>query len=346
MGKIIQAVIFLTTIYLIRHAESEGNLCRRLLGQHDGNVTLRGLRQIADLKRRFENIHVDACYCSDLTRAENTALAVTEPNGLEYRVDPGFREVGVGDWENFPVGYLNTYHGLKMIQFGRDPVNWSVPGSETFPQYTRRFLDSMNQAVLRHEGGVIAIVTHSMVMRGALSTLFPDLKQPSSCNTAVSCLTYENGVYTPQWIYDGSHLSPENASLGRQKWWQQDGAQGDDTFWYRPGLTPLEELQAPESPIAYTVLEDQRPVGLICLSEENAETGRVDYIGLIPAYRGFDLAVQLMGQGITDLRDRGKHWMRLRGGDDPILEALCRKLLFVKDGADWVLDLSYRVMAI
>ena len=339
-------MISLTTIYLIRHAESEGNLCRRLLGQHDCNVTGRGLRQIADLKRRFEHIHVDACYCSDLTRAENTALAVTIPNGLEYRVDPGFREVGVGDWEDLPFGYLNTYHGLKMVQFGRDPVNWSVPGSETFRQYTKRFLESMDQAVLRHEGSVIAIVSHSMVMRGAINTLFPGIKQPHSCNTAVSCLTWENGVYTPQWLNDASHLSPENTSRGRQKWWQQDGAQGDDTFWYRQGMTPLEELQAPASTIVYTVLENQRPVGLLCMSEESADTGRVEYIGLIPDYRGFDLSVQIMGQGVADLRARGKRWMRLRVGSDPVLMALCRKMLFREEGEDWVLDLSCRVLSI
>ena len=155
----------MTKIYLIRHAEAEGNLCRRMHGQYDSNLTPLGLLQVQALKHRFADIPVDACYCSDLTRAKNTALAVCIPNGIEYLVDPGFREVGIGKWEDVPFGYLNTFHGLKMTQFGRDPVNWIVDGSESHRQYTSRFLQSLEAAVLRHTGGTIAVVTHSVIMK-------------------------------------------------------------------------------------------------------------------------------------------------------------------------------------
>ena len=195
-----------TTIYLVRHAEAEGNLCRRMHGQYNSNLTARGLRQLVDLQKRFENIHVDACYSSDLIRAANTAMAVCIPNGLEYRVDPGFREVCIGIWEDVSFGYLNTFHGLKMIQFGRDQVNWVVEGSETYRQYTTRFLESMENAALRHKGGSIAIVSHSIVMKAVLKELFPDMKIPHSANTAVSCLEYENGTYSVVYLNDSSHM--------------------------------------------------------------------------------------------------------------------------------------------
>ncbi len=39
----------MTTIYLIRHAEAEGNLYRRIHGQYDSLVTKRGYKQIAAL---------------------------------------------------------------------------------------------------------------------------------------------------------------------------------------------------------------------------------------------------------------------------------------------------------
>ena len=57
----------MTTLYLIRHAEAEGNLYRRIHGQFDTNVTPNGRRQIAALARRFASIDIDACYSSDLT---------------------------------------------------------------------------------------------------------------------------------------------------------------------------------------------------------------------------------------------------------------------------------------
>ena len=56
----------MTTIYIIRHAEAEGNLFKRIHGQYDSPVTLLGRRQIACLERRFAGLPVDAVYASDL----------------------------------------------------------------------------------------------------------------------------------------------------------------------------------------------------------------------------------------------------------------------------------------
>ena len=65
----------MTTIYLIRHAEAEGNLYRIAQGQHDSNLTDRGWRQVRALERRFADIPIDAVYASDLYRTRATASA-------------------------------------------------------------------------------------------------------------------------------------------------------------------------------------------------------------------------------------------------------------------------------
>ena len=39
----------MTDLYLIRHAEAEGNVFRRLQGQYDSMITANGMRQIAAL---------------------------------------------------------------------------------------------------------------------------------------------------------------------------------------------------------------------------------------------------------------------------------------------------------
>ena len=75
----------MTTLYLIRHAEAEGNLYRRIHGQFDTNVTPNGRRQIAALARRFAAVPVDAVYASDLTRTQTTAQAIAAPQGLPLR---------------------------------------------------------------------------------------------------------------------------------------------------------------------------------------------------------------------------------------------------------------------
>ena len=73
----------MTQIYLVRHAEAEGNLYRRIHGHYDSLITDLGYRQIAALAHRFESIHVDAVYASDLYRTCATASAIYRPKGLE-----------------------------------------------------------------------------------------------------------------------------------------------------------------------------------------------------------------------------------------------------------------------
>ena len=52
----------MTTIYLIRHAEAEGNLYRRAHGWYDGAITDRGCRQIAARATRYADTKFDADY--------------------------------------------------------------------------------------------------------------------------------------------------------------------------------------------------------------------------------------------------------------------------------------------
>ena len=42
----------MTTIYLVRHAEAEGNLYRRIHGWYNSKITEKGYRQIAALEKR------------------------------------------------------------------------------------------------------------------------------------------------------------------------------------------------------------------------------------------------------------------------------------------------------
>ena len=46
----------MTTIYLVRHAEAEGNLYRRIHGWYDSLITDNGFRQIQALEARFRDI--------------------------------------------------------------------------------------------------------------------------------------------------------------------------------------------------------------------------------------------------------------------------------------------------
>ena len=161
-------------IYLIRHAEAEGNRYRRIHGHTDTNVTKNGLRQIAALQKRFEGVEIHAVYASDLTRTCRTATALAGPRGLEIRRDPRFREIYLGAWEDIPFGELEQTDAEQLRNFNSAPKRWRADGAERYEEYTARFLAGLRELAGRHPTENIAVFTHGGVLFQSLRILFPD----------------------------------------------------------------------------------------------------------------------------------------------------------------------------
>ena len=81
-----------------------------------------------------------------------TARSVYLPKGLELRRDRRFREVDLGRWEDIPFGWLERFEPERMTQFNKEPQLWSVKDSETFPEYTQRFLTALREAAEENDG--------------------------------------------------------------------------------------------------------------------------------------------------------------------------------------------------
>ena len=285
----------MTKIYLVRHAEAEGNVYRRIHGQYDSRITPNGLRQVDALRTRFQGIPIDACYTSDLNRTCVTARAVYLPKGLELHRDRRFREVNLGRWEDIPFGWLERFEPERMTQFNKEPQLWSVKDSETFPEYTQRFLTALREAAEENDGKTIAVFTHSCVLRGVQYLLGGNEWPPYCDNTAVSLLGYENGAFRIEYLNDSSHLSDEISTFARQKWWRAGGDRRDFNMWFET-----------EGETSYAVLRDRR-VGHIRVSGRDCEKGelRIEDIFLEESHRGRALGAQLLGQAVSLARKMG-----------------------------------------
>ena len=279
----------MTKIYLVRHAEAEGNVYRRIHGQYDSRITPNGLRQVDALRARFQDIPIDACYASDLNRTCATARAVYLPKELELRRDRRFREVDLGRWEDIPFGWLERFEPERMTQFNKEPQLWSVKDSETFPEYTQRFLTALREAAEENDGKTIAVFTHGCVLRGVQYLLGGNEWPPYCDNTAVSLLSYENGAFRIEYLNDSSHLSDELSTFARQKWWRAGGDRRDFNMWFET-----------EGETSYAVLRDWR-VGHIRVSGRGCEKGelRIEDIFLEESHRGRALGAQLLGQAVS-----------------------------------------------
>ena len=97
----------MTTIYLVRHAEAEGNLYRIAHGHYNSCITDdRGCRQIRALAERFRDVPVDAVYASDLIRPRTTAPSIHLPQGLQPQPAPALRTICLRAWAAPPWPHL------------------------------------------------------------------------------------------------------------------------------------------------------------------------------------------------------------------------------------------------
>ena len=109
----------MTRLYIIRHAEAEGNLYRIAQGQYNSILTDRGWQQVAALEKRFADIPIDAVYSSDLYRTCATASAIYKPKGLPLRRSKALREICVGPWEQKTWGELAREEPEQLEFFNR-----------------------------------------------------------------------------------------------------------------------------------------------------------------------------------------------------------------------------------
>ncbi len=231
----------MTQIYLVRHAEAEGNLYRRIHGWYDALITQNGYRQIAALEGRFSSIHVDAVYSSDLFRTKTTATAVYKPKGLELNIVKGLREIHMGVWEDQPWGEVVHFDGESLRKHNATDPAWHTEGAESFENVRHRMEKSIRAIAKQHEGQTVAIFSHGTAIRNALAvfhglSVAESAKLGHSDNTAVSLLEFEGDAVRVVFENDNSHLPEEISTLARQGWWKKGGSSKmeETNLWFRP----------------------------------------------------------------------------------------------------------------
>lgn len=288
----------MTTVYLVRHAEAEGNTYRRIHGQYNSLITENGFLQIAALKSRFAETPIDACFASDLYRTCKTAQAVYLAKNMPLQKDKRFRETGVGRWEDTPFGYLERFEKQDMDAFNYAEKTWHVEGSETWETYTSRFLQGLHAAAAAYEGKTIAIFSHACVLRGVQKRIVKTDDLPFCETTAVSRLRWDDGEITFELLNDASHLTPEISTAQRQKRLKQGATdRADFSLWFEKTTNGAD---------AWLAKLRGRTVGHLSLGEgETKDAGVILDLSLDAPYRGRRFGQQLLGQAVCTCRARG-----------------------------------------
>lgn len=288
----------MTTIYLIRHAEAEGNLYRRAHGHYDSPITDRGYLQIAALSRRFDGVHFDAVYASDLIRTQTTALSIADPRGLPIQTDPALREVGIGVWEDRTWVYLVRFEKEGLALFNTDAHSWRVPGGEDMETVRARMLGALRRIVDAHPDQTVAVFSHGMAIRLTAGTLqgltIEEIdKTPHSENTSVCKIEAEGGDMRVVFRDDASHLTDEISTLRRQKWLKNKNG-FEEGIWFLPS----------DEEGRFDVMHGTDVVGGVAVSLDGS-LADIDEYWLGESVQGKGYGVGPLGQAISYARAHG-----------------------------------------
>ena len=154
----------MTHLYLIRHGRTAWNNDDRLQGWADEPLDDVGRAQAGALAAWLHAVTFDAIYSSPLRRARETAETLAQPHGLPLTLDDRLRERNVGEWTGLT---LDEARARAPGRFDGDWRQAGAPGGEAQPALTARVAAALDDILVAHPEGVVAVVSHG----GALSAL-------------------------------------------------------------------------------------------------------------------------------------------------------------------------------
>lgn len=160
-----------TRLVLLRHGETALNAQNVFQGQFDEPLSDVGREQARRAAVGLTRLRPDVIYCSDLTRARQTADEVAALTGLEPRMDPRLREIDCGSWSGRSVAEISAefpeFAALASagMDFRRSPTG------ETEDEVAARVAPALGECLAFHRDQTVLVVGHGLAIRVAIARL-------------------------------------------------------------------------------------------------------------------------------------------------------------------------------
>lgn len=157
----------MTKFLLIRHATTDA-VGKRLSGRMPGiHLNEMGKEEARQLAARLKGFPIHAIYSSPLERTLETAAPVAEVKNCTCQIAADFLEIDYGNWTNVAFNELQNDPQFKRFNSFRSVSR--IPGGETMQEAQARFIAGMEKLTLKHNNEVVAIVSHSDMIKSAVA---------------------------------------------------------------------------------------------------------------------------------------------------------------------------------
>jgi probable phosphoglycerate mutase len=200
-----------TRILAIRHGETLWNVDSRIQGHLDIGLNDTGRWQAERLGMALKDEPMAAIYASDLSRAHDTALAVSRHTGVPVRPEPGLRERSFGEFEGRTFAEIELELPEQAQRWRpRDPTI-TPAGGESQLMLEARVLSVAGRLAAQHPGEQIALFAHGGVMdilyRAATRLDLQAARTWALGNTAINRLLWSPEGFSLVGWADVQHLS-------------------------------------------------------------------------------------------------------------------------------------------
>lgn len=174
--------------WICRHGKTEWNNKKIRQGHRDSPLTEEGIQQANMLGLFFRNIEGEL-YSSPLGRALHTSkIIVKKNNKLSLHIDERLKEISFGILEGKSKINLDANHRNILIEFQRNPFDFSFPSGESYTDLFSRAKSFINELPLTKND--IIIIGHEDINKMILMKL---LKIPKM--NAINIIQPNNIVY-------------------------------------------------------------------------------------------------------------------------------------------------------
>jgi probable phosphoglycerate mutase len=200
-------------LMLVRHGQSEayvdGTSFPLVDGHGDPPLSELGREQASLVCDRLAGLGIDAIYVTTLRRTAQTAAPLARRLGLEPQVEPGLREVYLGEWEGGLYRKMVAEFGpIAQRMFAEE--RWDViPGAESLVSFDGRVRAAIGQIAAERAGQRVAVFTHGGVIGQVLALATGS--RPFAFNAADNASMSRLIVTPHQWYVRGFN---DTAHLG------------------------------------------------------------------------------------------------------------------------------------
>lgn len=150
----------MTTIFLIRHAQCEGNLKKVLSGRTDFKLTEEGKMTANNLVEKFKKFKIDKIYSSPSIRCIDTIRPTAKWLNLDINICNDLIEKDFGVYDGMTWEEIKKQNPQVVIDKDKFNEIRGIEGQETSSQVRKRIKESIQNIAEKEDGYNIIICSH------------------------------------------------------------------------------------------------------------------------------------------------------------------------------------------